>query len=149
MLDKIMDMVKGQVMKSIDGVQGVPEDKKDKAVETTASALMDALKKHATGGNLSSLVSMLGMGKSASSSGDMAGGLGSGVISALTSKVGLSPAVAQSVVAAVIPAVMSLFKKKIDDPAEPGFNLESLMGGLSGGKGGGMMSMLGDLIGKK
>ncbi len=149
MFEKIMSLVKDQVESSIGSIPGIPEEKKAQTVETTASALVDGLKQHATGGNLSGLTSLLGIGKSAPSSGGLAGGLESGVISALTSKVGISPAIAQSVVAAVIPAVMSLFKKKIDDPAEPGFNLQSLVGGLTGGGGGGIMSVLGGLFGKK
>ncbi len=151
MFEKIMGMVKEQVMHSIDNVPGIPEEKKEQTIETTASSLVDGLKNHAAGGGLSGITSLLGIGKSASTSasGASTGGLESGVVSALTSKVGISPAVAKSVVAAVIPAVMSLFKKKIDDPDEPGFNLESLIGGLTGGKSGGILSALGGLFGKK
>lgn len=139
MFDKIMGLVKDQVTNSIGSIPGIPADKKAQTIETTASSLMDGLKQHAVGGGLQSL---LGGGGAPS-------GLSSGVVSALTQKVGLSPAIAQSVVAAVIPAVMSLFKKKIADPKEPGFNLESLVGGLTGGSGGGLMGAIGGLFGKK
>ena len=51
---------------------------------------------------------------------------------------------------------MSVLKKKVDDKNEPGFNLESILGGLTGGGGkaksgglGGLLGGLGGLLGKK
>jgi hypothetical protein len=155
MLEKIMDLVKGQVMDSVGGMPGIPEDKKGEVVETTAHSMMDGLKKYATSGGISKITSMLGMGGSGAGAGSgMASTLESTVVSALTSKVNLSPAVAQKIAATVIPAVMSLMKKKVDDDNEPGFNLESIVGGLTGksaagGSGGGIMNMLGGILGKK
>ena len=156
MLEKIMDLVKGQVMNTVNGIPEIPEDKKTETVETTAHSLVDGLKKYATPENISSLTSMLGIGKSntgTAASGNMAGGLESSVVSALTSKVGLNPSIAQKIATTVIPAVMSLFKKKVDDDNEPGFNLQSLVGSLagkgSGNSSGGVMDMLGGIFGKK
>lgn len=150
MLDNMMDLVKGQVAKMVGGMDEIPADKRSAAVEATAGSLMDGLKKHATPDMLGSL---LGMGKSNASAGATAtSGLESGVISALTSKVGLNPTVAQKIASTVIPAVMTLFSKKVADKNEPGFNLQSMLGGLTGdGKssGGGLMGMLGGMFGKK
>lgn len=140
MFDKIMNMVKDQVTSSIGSIPGIPADKKSQVVETTTTSLMDGLKQHAAGGGLGSL---LGIGGGSASS-----GLESGVISALTQKAGLSPAIAQSVVAAAIPAVMSLLKKHAGDPSS-GLNLQSMVSGLTGGKGGGIMGALGGIFGKK
>ncbi len=68
MFEKIMGMVKEQVMHSIDNVPGIPEEKKEQTIETTASSLVDGLKNHAAGGGLSGITSLLGIGKSASTS---------------------------------------------------------------------------------
>lgn len=159
MLEKIMDLVKGQVTKTVDGMAEVPEDKKQETVETTAHSLVDNLKQYATPENIAALTSMLGISKSATApaasatpAGDMAANLESGVVSALTSKVGLNGSVAQKIATTVIPAVMSLFKKKVDDDNEPEFNLGSLVGSLTGGKSGtgsNLMGMLGNLMGNK
>lgn len=150
MLEKIMDLVKGQAMDTVGGMDGIPEDKKSAAVETTAHSLVDGLKKYATPDNLSAITSLLGMGRSGGGTGGMVQGLESGVVSALTSKVGLSPSIAQTIASTVIPAVMSLLKNKVDDDNEPGFNLESLVGSLAGkSSGGGVMGMLGNIFGKK
>lgn len=151
MLEKIMSMVKGEVSDIVSGVSGIPEGQKEATVETTASSLVDSLKKYVTGDNLSSLLSSFGKGGSGVSS--HTASIERSVTSALTEKVGLQPDVARKIVSAVVPAVMSLFSKKVDDDNEPGFNLGSLLGGLTGksaGSGGaGLGDMLGNLLGKK
>ncbi len=147
----MMDLVKGQVAKMVGGMDEVPANKRQAAVDATAGSLMDGLKKYATPDMLGSL---LGMGKSNAPAGAKAtSGLESGVVSALTSKVGLNPAVAQKIASVVIPAVMTLFRKKVDDKNEPGFDLQSMLGSLTGGgaksSGGGVMEMIGGIFGKK
>jgi hypothetical protein len=149
MLDQIMDLVKGQVAKSVGGIKGIPAGKESAVVETTADSLLAGLKKNAS---LDGLGALLGGGVG----GSMVSGLSSGVVKALTSKLKLSPAVAQTIASTVIPAVTSLLKNKVDDKNEPGFNLESMLGNLVGGGGkassgglGGLLGGLGGLFGKK
>ncbi len=150
MLDQIMDLVKGQVAKSVGGIAGIPAGKESAVVETTAGSLIDGLKKNVS---LDGLGALLGGGGGSNS---MVSGLSSGVVKALTSKLNLSPAVADMIASKAIPAVMSVLKKKVDDKNEPGFNLESILGGLTGGGGkaksgglGGLLGGLGGLLGKK
>ncbi len=121
----MLGLVKDQVAKSIGGIEGIPAEKQNAVVETTASSLMSGLGKFANPAALGSLLGGGGGGASTS-------GLSSGVVSALTSKVGLSPTVAQKIATTVIPMVMSLLKKHVDDPAKPGFNLQSITGALGG-----------------
>ncbi len=153
MLNQMMNLVKDQVAKSVGGINGIPAGKEKAVVETTASSLLDGLKKNASLDNLGAL-----LGGGGASSG-MVNSLSSGVVSALTSKLKLNPALAQTIAAKVIPAITSLLKKKVDDDKEPGFNLESVLGNLvgggksksSGGLGslGGLLGGLGGLLGKK
>lgn len=153
MFEQIMSLVKGQVMDKVDGISGIPEDKKDATVETTTHSLLDGLKKYATAGNISQLVSMFGGGSSSAETNSLTSSLESNVVTALAQKVGLSPVVAQTIASKVIPAVMSLLKKKVGDDNEPGFNLETLVGSLAGkdkgSSGGGVMDMLGGFLGKR
>ena len=155
MLEKIMDLVQGEVSDKVKGMSEVPEEKKKEVISTTTESLVDGFRKYATPDNVSKLTSMLGMGGGSTSAAGMKGmgsGLESGVASALTSKVGLSPSLAQKIAGAVIPAAMSLFSKKIGDDNEPGFNLKSLIGGLSGknsakaDNSGGIMDLVGNIL---
>jgi len=147
MFDNLMNLVTGQVEKTVGGMSEIPADKRSAVVSTTASSLMSGLKQFATPDKLSGL---LGMG--GKSTAPAMGGLQSGVVSALTSKTGVSPAVSKSIASAVIPAVLSLLKKNVQDSSQSGFNIQSVIGGLTGAKSSaasGVMGMLGGLFGKK
>jgi hypothetical protein len=153
MLDQIMELVKGQVAKTVGGIDGIPAGKESAVVETTAASLIGGLKKNAT---LDGLGALLGGG---SKGGAMASSLSKGIVQSLTSKLKLNPALARTIASTVIPAVMSLINKRVADKGEPGFNLESILGGLTGGRAagtrgsggglGGLLGGLGGLFGKK
>jgi len=159
MFEKMLGMVKDEVANAVGGMSTIPQAKQGAVVETTANSLMNGLKQYANPASLGALLEIGGVAKGAAGgSSKMMSGLSSGVVGDLTSKLGLTPAVAQSIAASVIPAVMSLFKKHVDDPAQPEFNLQSIVGSLtgasdaSGGSGGGLgsvLSGLGSLFGKK
>lgn len=158
MIDNILDLVKDQVVKSISGEVEIPAEKRDQAVETTATSILDGFKSQITPGNMGEIMNLFGGGgSSASSLGNsmIAKGVESSVVSALTSKVGLNKGIATTIAGLVVPAVMSMFSKKVNDDNEPGFDVGSLIEAFTGGKGGGvaskaggLLSMLGGLFGK-
>ncbi|MDR1756033.1 MAG: hypothetical protein LBR65_03610 [Culturomica sp.] len=142
MLNNIVNLVKDQVSSLIGGNSQIPADKKNETIRTTTSSIVDGLKNQlGSGGGLSSL---LGGGSSA---GKASSGIVSSVEQALTGKVGLSSSVAHGVAAAVVPAVMSLFSRKVNDPKEPGFNLQSLTDTLKGSSSHGIGAIFGKLFG--
>ena len=148
-----MSLVKGQVADTVAGVAGIPEEKKEQAVETTASTIVESVKKYATPENIEKMMSMLNSGGNAESvigKSEMAQGVSSNVVTNLIEKVGIKPEVAQKISSMVIPAIISLFRNKVNDENEPGFNVGSLLGSLTGNKTqGGIMDMVGGLFGKK
>jgi len=152
MLDNIIKLVKGPVMDAISGNNQIPEEKKDAAVETTTTTIVDKLKDQLIPDNLSEVVNMFGGGgKSAIGGSVMTQTIQAAVASALTSKVGLNAGIANTIANTVVPTVMKLFSDKVNDKNEPGFNIESIIKAFSGNKdnnsGGGLMGMLGGLLG--
>ncbi|SBW05713.1 DUF937 domain-containing protein [uncultured Dysgonomonas sp.] len=145
MLDGIIDLVKDQALGAITNNAGVPADKKEAAVETTTSAVVNGLKDQLTPDNLSNILGMFSGGSTSSS--NLTSGLQSSVVSALSDKVGLSPAVANSIASTVIPAIMGLISKKHND-SNDSFSLESLVESVTGKQGGGILGALGGLFGK-
>jgi hypothetical protein len=151
MFEKMLSLVKGEVTKVVGGIGGIPQAKQGAVVDTAANSLMNNLKQYA---NPATLGSLLGMGGAKGGAG-MASGLSTGMVNDLTSKAGLAPGVAQNVAGGVVPAVMSLFKKQVGDPAQPGFNLQSMVGALTGkggsagaeGSGGGLFGSAGGALG--
>lgn len=142
MLDSILNIVKEKAMDVISNNAGVPEEKKQDAVQTTTSALADGLKQNLNMSNLSALSGLLGGGSS--SANPIINNIKSTVVNELTSKVGLSQGIATTIATTVISAVMNVLSKKVSDPNEKGFNLESIVGAFTGGSGSGSG---GDLLG--
>ncbi|EGK02023.1 DUF937 domain-containing protein [Dysgonomonas gadei] len=145
MLDGIIDLVKDQALGAITNNAGVPADKKEAAVETTTSAVVNGLKDQLTPDNLSNILGIFSGGSASNS--NLTSGLQSSVVSALSEKVGLSPAVANSIASTVIPAIMGLISKKHND-SNDSFSLESLVESVTGKQGGGILGTLGGLFGK-
>ena len=158
MLEQIVNLVKGKVGDIVSQHADIPEDKKEETVKATTTSLVEGLQQYLTADNMSALTSLLGGAKTGGSTGQTGGmlsGIQNKIASTLTSTVGLNASLAQTIASKVVPAVMSLFSKKVDDDNEPGFNVGSLLKGLTGGSsgsstgGGGLMDMVGSLFGKK
>ena len=148
MLDSIINLVKSEVSDIITNKTDIPEDKKSDVVSTTTESLLHGLKSIMTPDNLTGITSLFGGGDMMNH--NLTNDLQSSVTSSLTQKTGLSSSTASSIAAIVIPAILSLFKNKIDDDNEPGFNLDSLLKSFTSGNssGGGLLGMLGKLFGK-
>lgn len=144
MLDSIINLVKNQALGAITNNAAVPADKKDAAVETTTSTIVDGLKSQLTPSNLSNLTGLFG-GNSGSSA--ITDSIQGSVVSALSEKVGLNKDIANSIASTVIPAVIGLISKKNND-ANDSFSLESLVESVTGKKEGGILGALGGLFGK-
>lgn len=145
MLDSIINLVKDQAFGAITNNTQIPADKKDAAVETTTSAIIDGLKSHLNSNSLSTVMELFNDGPS-STNNSMVDSLQHSVSSALTQKVGLSSGVSSAIASAVIPAIVALISRKSNDPNDS-FNIESLVKSVAGGKGG-ILGAIGSLFGK-
>lgn len=146
MMENIINLVKDQALQVITNNNEVPADKKDAAVDTTASAIISSLKEHITPDSLSSVMGLLG-GNSSAGSNSLINSVQSSVVSALSSKVGLNSSVASSIASSVVPALLSLLSKKSNDPNDS-FSLESMIQSFAGKNGGSILGSLGKLFGK-
>lgn len=149
MLDTIIDLVKSQFSDTVKNNPEVPSDKKDEVVNTATSSLMDGLKSSFTLDNLSSLTSLFGSSNGLSSNNSLISTLQNTVVSSLAEKVGINKNIANSIASVAIPAILSKFQNKVDDPNESDFNIESLIKSFSGdSNGGGILGTIGSLFGK-
>nr|WP_297166261.1 DUF937 domain-containing protein [uncultured Dysgonomonas sp.] len=146
MLEGILDLVKEQVVPAIANNENIPADKRSAVVETTTTTVVEGLKEYFTPDNISSITSLFS-GEAGGS--NIVSGLQNSVVNALSEKLGLNKDIANSIASAVIPAIMSLFSQKANDPNDESFTIESLIGALGGKSGGGLLGMLGGLFGNK
>ena len=133
MLDNILNLVKEHVGDIISQNSDVPEEKKGQAVEATTHAIKSGLLD-----NISGLTGLFtGNGDSS-----IINKVENVVSNTLTSKVGLSAVTASSIASSVVPTIINAISGKIQDPNDKGFNLESVIGALTGGKDGGLLNKI-------
>lgn len=147
MLNSILGLVKETVANSIAGNGDVPTAQKEKTVNVTTDAVTDGLKKNLTLDNLSNITDLFKKGSSTKSN-PITNNIVEMVSSSLVKKVGLSASVANMISTTVVPMVMKAISGKVNDPKEEGFDIKSIIAGLSGGSAqGGLLGTLGKLFG--
>jgi len=145
MLDSIINLVKDQALEAITNNSNVPEDKKDAAVATTTSTIIDSLKNEINPDNISSIIGLLGNNSSLDNN-PLAGSIQNSLVSALSSKVGLDQGIANNIASTVIPALLNAFTHKSNDP-DDSFNIESMVQSFIGKDSNGILSKIGKLFG--
>lgn len=160
MLDSILNMVKNEAMQVITNNSAIPEGKKAETVETTTHAIASGLQQNLNLSNLSGLSGLLGGGGSSSlANNPMVSSIQNTVVNALVQKVGLSQGIASTIASTVMSSVVNALSKRVNDPNDKGFNLESIVGAFTGGNksvgsttqsssGGDILGSLGKLFGK-
>lgn len=146
MLDNIISLVKEQVTKTITESNAISDDKKDAAIDATTSGILNGLKSEINPSNISSIMGLFN-NESAASESALSESVQKSVVSALSSKIGLDSGTANSIATAIIPALLSLFAKKSNDPNDS-FSIESVLHSLAGSSGsGGILGKIGKMFG--
>jgi len=147
MINEIFGLVEKYAGDVISNNPEVPEAKKDVAIETTAGAIKDGIKGYLNPSNIGALASMLSGNNSSSESSSIVNTLTKSVISSLTAKAGLSSATSSGIANALIPMLVSVISKKMSDPNDSKFDLQSLISAFTHGNGSQGGSILGALEG--
>lgn len=133
MLDQLINLVKENAQDSIVNNQAVPNQYNDAAIGEAGNVIKDVLGAAVQNGNLQDVMGIFGNSSSLENN-----PLVSNIITQLTqnlaTKFGINAATAQSIAASVIPMVLSQFAQKTNDTAKNGFDINDIMGSLSGGK---------------
>lgn len=151
MINEIFNLVEKYAGEVITNNPNVPEAKKDVAIATTTDAVKDGLKGYLNPTNIATLAGMLSGNHSTSGSSSIVETLKNSVIGALSNKAGLSNTVSSGIAASLIPMLINAVTKRMNDPNDSGFNVESLINAFShndGGQGGGILGALGGLFHK-
>lgn len=133
MLENLFNLVKENAGSAIINNPAIPNEKNDAAISEATTGIMDHLKSAMSGGGLSSITEMFSGGDVKNN--PMITSMSSGVAQKLMSKFGISSEQASGVVSNLVPNVMSSLVKKTNDPNDKSFDLQGIIGSLSGGEG--------------
>lgn len=144
MIDKIRSIVREFSDDAIVKNQVVPNDKIDKAIETTAQSLFDHLKGEANTGNTNSLMDIFKKDDDPALNPSVSR-ISTGVAGDLVKKLGIDTGAALSIVNKIIPSIINRIRSKAKDPNEKEFSIENLMNSF--GKGGNMLDSVKNIFG--
>ena len=140
MLNNLINLVKEHAGDAIINNPAIANKHKDAAIETTASSIMEGLKSQLGSGGISGLTSMF-QGGGVGTNSSLVQNITQVVILNLSKKFGISSEVASGIAKSLIPTVMNQLVKKTNDPKDSSFDLQGVIGAVSGG--GGIGSLLG------
>ncbi len=145
MLENLINLVKENAGEAIVNNPEVPNENNDKAIEVTGNSIMDTLRNAVSGGDISQLTSLFNGDANNAETSELAGNAKSDVVSNLIEKLGLSPEIAQRISQTVVPLVMAKLVGKTNNPNDNSFNIQDMLGNLTGDAGG---FDLGSVLGK-
>ncbi len=127
MLENIINLVKQHAGDAIINNPAIPNQHNDEAIHTAASGIMDGLKD----GGISNITNLFSQGNVGSN--PIVSNITSTVAQNLMSKFGIDNSQASGIVQNLIPTVINSFVHKTNDPNDSSFDLQSVMGSLTGG----------------
>jgi len=140
MFDNLLQLVKEHAGEAIVNNPAIPNDKNDAAIGVASEGIIDQLKQMGSGGGMDAIMGLMKGGNIANNPAiaDIAGN----VAGKLMSNFGLDASQADGVVKNLVPQVMEKFVSKTNDPNDSSFDLQGVIGALSGGGLGGVMDKL-------
>jgi uncharacterized protein YidB (DUF937 family) len=147
MLENLLKLVKENAGDAIINNPAIPNVQNDAAIETATNSIFKALQGSIKSGGLNSIKDLFQSGSNIAGNPVM-NNLSSNVGGDLMAKFGLDKGAAANIVSSLLPKVMGQLVNKTNDPNDNSFDLDGIIGALSGGKGktGGILGTLGNLF---
>lgn len=146
MIDKIKSIVREFSDDAIINNPAVPNDKNEKAIDTTATSLVNHLEAEAKTGNTNSILDLLKKDDDPALNPSV-NRVSTGVASDLVKNLGIDNGAATGIVNRMIPSIINKVRDKIKDPGDKDFNIHNLI--ASFGKGGNMTDSVKNIFGKQ
>lgn len=146
MLENLLNLVKEHAGDAIINNPAIPNERNDDAIQAASGSIFSGLQSALANGGTSDIMSLFSNHQNIGSS-SIAQNIKGGFVQNLVSKLGIDGAQASSIASTLIPSVLQSFVHKTNDPNDSSFDLQGIIGSLTGGggqsaAGGGVMDML-------
>lgn len=142
MLDQLLELAKQYGADAVVKNNAIPNEKNDEVIKETGTSMLSGLQEMATSGNLGDLAGLFSGKSKLDSSNPVIKQLTEKVSGNLGEKFNLPTETTNGVANNMIPQILGGLLNKAKDPNQKGFNIEDLIGSISGGKGGDLMEMV-------
>jgi len=132
MLDNLINLVKQQAGSAIINNNAIPNEQNNDAIETASHSILNGLKGAVANGNINEVMGLFG-GKQDVTQNPVTRHIEGGFIQNLMAKFGLDHLQASGIATSLIPMVLEKLVHKTNDPNDSSFDLQSMLGQITGG----------------
>lgn len=138
MLEELFNLVKSQGQEAVINNPVVPNEQNDAVLASATHSVAEELQGTLASGGLQNVLSLFGAGGSNAGGGSLLNNpIVSNIISNFTNKLtnnhGIASNQASGIASSLIPGVLSNLINRTNDPNDNGFNINSIIGSLTGG----------------
>ncbi|MEP7279256.1 MAG: hypothetical protein ABI813_11480 [Bacteroidota bacterium] len=134
MLENLLDLIKQHAGNAIIDNPAIPNQQNEAAISEAGSSIMNGLKNMLANGNTADLVNLFNHQGGDIANTPAAQQISGGFIQNLMSKFGLGEGAASGIASSLIPVVLQKLVHKTNDPSDNSFNIQSIIGSLTGGR---------------
>jgi hypothetical protein len=136
MLEQLFNLVKEESQADIINNPAIPNEFNDQAVGLATESVFSGLQGALANGGLKDVLGIFGGQASPSSGNPLVGGIVNNLVGSLMKKFGIDSPMATSIAASLIPSVLGKLVNKTNDPSDSSFNINDIIGALTGAKSG-------------
>lgn len=137
MLENLFNLIKEQGGEAVINNPAVPNEQNDAVLADATHSVAEGLQGELAGGGLQNVLSMFGNGEQGGGNGIMNNPIVSNIISSFTQKLtnnhGIAGDQAGGIASSLIPGVISSLISKTNNPSDSSFDLNGIIGSLTGG----------------
>lgn len=133
MLEQLFNLVKSGSENEIINNPMIPNEQNNHAVGLATDSIFSGLQGALANGGLKDVLGMFAGKSGINASNPVVGGIVNNLVGGLTQKFGLDSQAAGSIASSLIPSILGKMVAKTNDPADPSFDMNGIIGSLTGG----------------
>lgn len=133
MLEQLFNLVKSGAENEIINNPMIPNEQNNHAVGLATDSIFNGLQEALANGGLKDVLGMFAGKTGINSANPIVGGIVNNLVGGLTQKFALDAHAAGSIASSLIPSILGKMVSKTNDPADPSFDMNGIIGSLTGG----------------
>ncbi|MBP6625400.1 MAG: hypothetical protein KA198_09535 [Chitinophagaceae bacterium] len=133
MLEQLFNLIQNESQQEIINNPAIPNEHNNHAVGMATDTIFSGLQGALANGGLKDVLGMFTGQSQVSSNNPIVGGMVNNLVGGLMKKFGIDSPAATSIAASIIPSVLGKLVSKTNDPSDNGFDINGIIGALTGG----------------
>ncbi len=136
MIEQLFNLIRQESQAEIIDNPAIPNEFNNEAVGLATESVFSGLQGALANGGLKDVLGIFGGQASPSSGNPLVGGIVDNLVGSLMRKFGIDSPMATSIAASLIPSIIGKLVGKTNDPSDSSFNINDIIGALTGAKSG-------------